>query len=125
MIRIKRVYEGVEAGDGKRVLVDRLWPRGVKKEAVSDWIREVGPSNALRKWFGHDAAKWVEFRRRYVAELEGKPEGWEALLQCARDGDITLLYGVRDTEHNNAVALKGFLEHKLGIKAESHHRKAA
>ena len=122
MIKIKRVYEKAERTDAKRFLVDRLWPRGVKKEAVKNWMRDVAPSDALRKWFGHDPARWAEFQRRYFAELDEKPEAWEPLLQAARQGDITLVYGRRDTEHNNAVALKSYLEKKLKAKAPRHAR---
>ncbi len=112
MIRVKRAYEVAEKSDGRRFLVDHLWPRGVKKEAlkVEDWIKAVSPSDELRKWFGHEPAKWKEFQRRYFAELEEKPESWKPLMRAARDGDITLVFGARDTEHNNAVALKAYLE---------------
>jgi len=112
MIKVKRVYEPPAPDDGKRFLVDRLWPRGVKKEALrlDGWLKDVAPSDGLRKWFGHDPAKWDEFRRRYFAELEAKPEAWEPLLEAARAGDVTLLFSARDEAHNNAVALKAFLE---------------
>jgi uncharacterized protein YeaO (DUF488 family) len=115
MIRVKRVYEPVEKTDGARFLVDHLWPRGMKKEAVhvERWIKSASPSNELRSWFGHEPAKWKEFQRRYFAELNEQPETWEPLLEAAREKDITLVYGARDTEHNNAVALKTFLERKL------------
>ncbi len=115
MIRTKRVYDPPARGDGKRFLVDRLWPRGCKKDAAAldGWLKEVAPSEELRRWFAHDPAKWEEFQRRYFAELEAKPEAWRPLLQAARKGTVTLLFGARDTEHNNAVALKRFLESKL------------
>ena len=115
MIRVKRVYEPVEKSDGVRFLVDHLWPRGLKKEAVrvERWVKTVSPSNELRSWFGHDPAKWKEFRRRYFAELNEQPENWETLLEAARQKDITLVYSARDPEHNNAVALKSYLEKKL------------
>lgn len=114
MIRLKRVYDPPEPGDGDRFLVERLWPRGMKKEALlAQWIRDVAPSDALRRWFGHDPQKWEEFRRRYFAELDGKPEAWKPLLDAARRGTITLLYSTRDSEHNNAVALRAYLEEKL------------
>jgi uncharacterized protein YeaO (DUF488 family) len=118
MIRVKRVYDPVEKSDGARFLVDHLWPRGLKKEAVhvEQWVKMVSPSNELRAWFGHEPAKWKEFQRRYFAELNEQPEAWEALLAAARDKDITLVYSARDTEHNNAVALKSFLERKLAAK---------
>lgn len=115
MIRIKRVYERPEAGDGKRFLVERLWPRGMKKEnmRLEGWFKDVAPSDALRRWFGHDPAKWEEFRHRYFAELEENRDSWKPLLEEARHGTVTLLYSTHDLEHNNAVALKAFLEGKL------------
>lgn len=115
MIRVKRVYEPEEAGDGKRFLVERLWPRGMKKEdlKMSGWMKDVAPSAALRQWFGHDPAKWDEFRLRYTAELEENRDSWQPLLTEARHGAVTLLYSAHDQEHNNAVALKMFLERQL------------
>jgi len=115
MIRVKRAYESPEADDGARILVDRLWPRGVKKEQLSlhAWLRDVAPSDELRKWFGHDPAKWEEFKKRYFVELDGKPEALKSLLETVRDGNVTLLYAAQDKEHNNAVALKAYLEAKL------------
>ncbi len=112
MIRVKRVYEPADPGDGGRFLVDHLWPRGLKKEALraEGWIKEVSPSDRLRHWFQHDPTKWQEFQRRYFAELDEKPEAWEPLLQASRKGDVTLLYSARDTVHNNAVALKAYLQ---------------
>ncbi len=112
MIKIKRVYEPVDAKDGARFLIDRVWPRGLKKEELklAGWTKDVAPSGALRKWFGHDPTKWPEFMRRYNAELKHNPESWQSLLQAAHKGKVTLLFGARDTEHNNAVALKKFLE---------------
>ena len=96
-------------------MVDRLWPRGIKKEKLqlAGWLKEVAPSDALRRWSHHDPARWEEFQRRYVAELEANPKAWEPILQAARDGKVTLLFAAKDTEHNNAVALKAFLETKL------------
>jgi uncharacterized protein YeaO (DUF488 family) len=116
MIHNKRVYEPGAKNDGKRFLVDRLWPRGVKKEALAldGWLKEVAPSDALRRWFNHDAAKWKEFQRRYRAELSDKPENWQPLLEAAKAGDVTLLFGAHDTEHNNAMVLKALLEERLG-----------
>lgn len=115
MIRLKRVYEAFAEDDGKRFLVERLWPRGVKKEdlKMAGWLRDVAPSDALRRWFGHDPAKWDEFRLRYAAELEGNADSWKPLLEKARHGAVTLLFSSHDLEHNNAVALKAFLEGKL------------
>lgn len=119
-IRVKRVYDPPAPDDGKRFLVDRLWPRGLKKEALQldGWLKEVAPSDGLRKWFGHDPAKWEEFQRRYFAELEARPEAWQPLLEEARKGTVTLLFSARDEQHNNAVALKIFLEHKLARKTD-------
>jgi len=115
MIKIKRAYEDVSPDDGVRFLVDRLWPRGVSKEAlqIKAWVKDVAPSAELRKWFGHDPAKWAEFQRRYGAELKSKPETWQPLQDAARQGTVTLVYGAKDTEHNDAVVLKSFLESKL------------
>ncbi len=115
MIRIKRVYDPPDSGDGARFLVDRLWPRGLSKEAliIDGWLKEASPSTGLRKWFGHDPALWEEFRRRYAAELRARPESWRPLVEAARRGDVTLLYSSREKEHNNAVALREFLRRKL------------
>ncbi len=116
MIRVKRVYETHEPADGPRFLVDRLWPRGVKKEdlQIDGWLKDVAPSDALRHWFGHEPARWEEFCRRYHAELEVNSDAWRPLVDMARKQDITLLYGAHDIEHNNAVALRSFLEKRLG-----------
>ena len=115
MVRVKRVYEPPESADGVRFLVERLWPRGMKKESLQmqAWLKEVAPSDALRRWFGHDPAKWDEFRRRYFAELDGKPDALQPILEAAGHGKVTLLYSAHDTEHNNAVALKSYLERRL------------
>jgi uncharacterized protein YeaO (DUF488 family) len=114
MIQLRRVYEAPASGEGKRFLVERLWPRGMKKDdlALDGWLKDVAPSAGLRRWFAHDPAKWAEFRRRYRAELDAKPEAWQPLLRAARRGRVTLLYSARDTEHNNALALKAYLEEK-------------
>lgn len=115
MIQIKRVYDSPDTRDGKRFLVDRLWPRGIKKEnlLLDGWVKDVAPSDALRQWFGHDPAKWEEFKQRYIAELETTPDTWKPLLNETRQGTITLLYGAHDQEHNNALVLKFFLEERL------------
>ena len=115
MIRVKRVYDQLEPDDGSRFLVDRLWPRGVKKEnlAMDGWLEEVAPSDALRRWFGHDPASWEEFCHRYETELENNGEAWLALLEIARKQDITLFFSAHDTERNNAVVLRAFLVKKL------------
>jgi uncharacterized protein YeaO (DUF488 family) len=108
MVKIRRIYDTPDKRDGKRVLVDRLWPRGIKKEdaAVDLWLREIAPSNELRKWFGHDPERWQEFRRRYRKELEEKADMVRELRNEARKGTVTLLYSAKDTEHNNAVVLR-------------------
>lgn len=118
MIRTRRVYEPPQPDDGRRFLVERLWPRGVKKEALpmNAWLKDVAPSDDLRRWFGHDPERWEEFQRRYFAELDSKPETWRPLVKAAREGNVTLLYSARDTEHNNAVALKLYLEGRLGSR---------
>ncbi len=113
-VRIKRVYEPPDAEDGMRVLVDRLWPRGLSHERaqVDHWLKDVAPSDELRAWFGHDPAKFDEFRRRYLAELKDSSAAQEALAQIralAAKGTVTLVYGARDTEHNDAVVLRDFL----------------
>ena len=115
MIRLKRVYEAARPADGKRFLVERLWPRGMKKDALrlDGWLPEVAPAPALRKWFHHDAARWAEFQERYRAELDARPDAWAILLEAARKDTVTLLFSARDVEHNNAVALKLYLEAKL------------
>jgi uncharacterized protein YeaO (DUF488 family) len=116
MIFIKRAYEPAEASDGPRFLVDRLWPRGRDKKALrlEAWVKDVAPSQELRTWFAHDPEKWKEFQRRYLAELEAERESWKPLLDAARKRNITLVYGARDSEHNNAVALRAYLTRKLG-----------
>ena len=115
MIRLKRAYESATPDDGARFLVERLWPRGIKKEALPlrAWVKEVAPSDSLRRWFGHDPKKWEEFRRRYFAELDRNAAAVEPLLGAARQGDVTLVYSAHDTERNNAVALRDYLEAKM------------
>lgn len=112
--RIKRVYEAPSDEDGLRFLVDRLWPRGIQKSTLSftQWMREVAPSPSLRKWFGHEAAKWTEFRRRYRSELDSHPETWLPLLAAIQKDNVTLLFAARDPKLNQAVVLKEFLEEK-------------
>jgi uncharacterized protein YeaO (DUF488 family) len=111
-IKLKRAYEGPESGDGFRILVDRLWPRGVSKSAarIDLWLKEIAPSAALRKWFGHDPSKWTAFRDRYFRELDQNPHAVEQLMTHVRHGTVTLVYGAKDQEHNDAVALKEYLE---------------
>jgi uncharacterized protein YeaO (DUF488 family) len=111
LIQVKRAYEPPTPGDGYRVLVDRLWPRGVSKEklALDAWTKEIAPSDALRKWFGHDQEKWAEFEERYFAELDAQPDQVQELRQHAEPGPLTLVYAAKDKEHNNAVALREYL----------------
>lgn len=118
MINTKRVYEPADGADGIRFLVERLWPRGVKKESlrIDGWLKEVGPSTELRKWFSHDPAKWDEFRRRYDAELKANPSAWKPIVEAAQQGTVTLIYSSHDSEHNNAVALKEFLSRRRQAK---------
>ncbi|HSA12179.1 MAG TPA: DUF488 family protein [Candidatus Paceibacterota bacterium] len=123
-IHIRRVYDPPTPNDGARLLVDRLWPRGVtwEKLQLAGWLKGVAPSDSLRHWFNHDSAKWEEFQRRYAAELEQNPRAWQPILQAACDGIVTLLFAARDTRHNNAAALRTFLEKKLagpGVKTAS------
>jgi len=113
MIRIKRIYEQVAEEDGFRILVDRLWPRGLSKEKakVDLWMKEVAPSGELRKWFSHDPAKWAEFKKKYEKELVAKQPLLKEIRRMEKDkGTVTLLYSARDVEHNNAVVLKAVLE---------------
>lgn len=113
MIEIARVYGDTRGQSPKsaRYLVERLWPRGMKKESLQldGWLKEVAPSQALRKWFGHQRGRWPQFRERYLAELRAHPDLWQPLLHAARRGNITLLYSARDTEHNSAIILRDFL----------------
>jgi uncharacterized protein YeaO (DUF488 family) len=116
-VKLKRAYEPPAADDGTRILVDRLWPRGVKKAdaAIDEWIKDIAPSTALRKWFGHDPARWQEFRSRYAAEVHERPEQLNRLRALARRGPITLVFSAHDEVHNDAVALRDFL---LGRQAK-------
>src|SRR5512146_1236784 len=111
MIRIKRIYEPPAAADGRRVLVDRLWPRGMSKDEakVDEWLKEIAPSDELRTWFGHDAAKWAEFSTRYREELKGHGELLDQLRAEAHNETVTLLFAAKDEEHNNAVVLRELL----------------
>jgi len=113
MFKLKRVYEERSMKDGFRILVERLWPRGMSKDraAVDLWLKDVAPSPELRKWFAHDPAKWEEFRRRYEKELETKATEIHLLLDKSREGTVTLVYAAHDQEHNSALILKQHLEH--------------
>ena len=112
-VKLKRAYEAAADADGFRVLVDRLWPRGVNKDdaAIDLWLKEIAPSDALRKWFGHETGKWPEFRTRYFKELDGLGDALAPLADaCMQHDTVTLVFGAKDTEHNNAVALRDYLE---------------
>jgi uncharacterized protein YeaO (DUF488 family) len=110
-LRLKRAYEPAESGDGVRILVDRLWPRGASKAkaALDDWMKEIAPSTELRKWFGHDPARWTEFQRRYRAELRGQSDALNRIRALAKRGVVTLVYSAHDEEHNDAVVLRDML----------------
>ena len=109
------MYEVPEADDGERYLIDRLWPRGMSKEklVMDAWLKEVAPTTDLRRWFGHDPAKWEEFQHRYHSELDSNPNAWKPLVEASNRGNLTLLYSAHDGEHNNAVVLKAYLEKQI------------
>jgi uncharacterized protein YeaO (DUF488 family) len=112
MIKIKRIYEPPAAGDGFRILVDRLWPRGVSKEKarVDLWLKEISPSNELRKWYGHDPEKWAEFKKKYLREIEDQGEAFGLIIKKAKGGTVTFLFSSQEEKWNNAAALKEFME---------------
>jgi uncharacterized protein YeaO (DUF488 family) len=113
-IEVARVYDGDALPAGRRFLVERLWPRGVRRDdlRLEAWLRDVAPSAELRRWFGHDPQRWEDFRRRYAAELDAAPHAWQPLLDAARSDPVVLLYSARDREHNNARALRDYLLHR-------------
>ena len=117
LIVLKRIYDEIEPDDGKRILVDRLWPRGVKKDAakIDDWIKEIAPSDDLRKWYGHNPAKWNQFKEKYWKELENQQEPLSKLAKDCREGKVALLYSTKKRQYNNAAALKEYLETKLKL----------
>jgi uncharacterized protein YeaO (DUF488 family) len=119
VIRIKRVYDAAARGDGKRLLVERLWPRGMSKERLEmdAWFKDVAPSTALRRWFGHKPERWDEFRRRYERELDSCPDAWLPILEASRKRAVTLLYSARDVEHNGAVVLRDYLAARARSRA--------
>jgi uncharacterized protein YeaO (DUF488 family) len=118
VIKIKRVYEPATPDDGERYLIERLWPRGIKKERpqLKAWLKDIAPRAELRQWFAHDPLKWAEFRRRYMKELTSDATALRPLIAAAQCGTVTLLYSAHDTEHNSALVLKAFLEQKLKPK---------
>jgi len=126
-VRIKRAYEAPAPGDGARVLVDRLWPRGVRKAqaGIALWLQEIAPSNELRKWFGHDPQRWEEFRRRYRSELAARRELVAQLRELARKGPLTLVYSAHDEAHNQAVVLRETLLHRSRVARRRPVRRAA
>ena len=113
-IRLKRVYDPAEPDDGLRVLVDRLWPRGLRKDEarIDLWLKDIAPSNELRRWFGHDPARWEAFRQKYREELRDRADLLRTIEDARREGPVTLLFAAQDKDHNNAVVLKGVLEGK-------------
>ena len=121
MIRIKRAYDPPARSDGRRILVERLWPRGMKRQALAAdaWMKDVAPSTKLRKWFDHRVERWEEFRRRYRAELDANPAAWQPILEAAKPRTVTLLYSAHDTAHNGAVVLRDYLadQAKLGVRS--------
>jgi uncharacterized protein YeaO (DUF488 family) len=126
-ILLSRVYDHDADEGGPVFLVERLWPRGIRRADVvmTEWLKDVAPSTELRKWFGHSPERWEEFRRRYKAELDARPQAWQPLLDAARSTNITLLYTSRDREHNNAVVLRDYLTHKLAAGRSRSPRSAS
>jgi uncharacterized protein YeaO (DUF488 family) len=126
MLKLKRAYDPPAREDGRRFLVERLWPRGVKKSALrlDAWLKDVAPSTELRKWFSHDPRKWLEFQKRYRSELTQHPEAWDPIAHAARQGTVTLIYGARDPQRNSAAVLRDYLKKKLTVK-QSQDRKSA
>jgi uncharacterized protein YeaO (DUF488 family) len=121
VINVKRAYQPAAVTDGRRFLVDRVWPRGRRKEdlQIEAWLRDAGPSTELRKWFGHDPRLWPEFQQRYRRELEANPNTLAPLLAAGRSGDVTLVYGAKDEQHNQAVVIKHVLEERLARGSEA------
>ena len=126
MIRIKRTYEPRGRGDGRRILVERLWPRGMKKEELQAhaWMKDVAPSTQLRQWFGHRTERWQEFRRRYRQELRANAESWSPILDASKRGAVTLLYSAHDLEHNGAVVLREYLMERSRARPKAKRAKA-
>jgi uncharacterized protein YeaO (DUF488 family) len=111
-IQLKRIYDKPAKADGLRILVDRIWPRGLRKKdaQIDKWLKEIAPSTGLRKWFGHDPSRWAEFKRRYFRELDNHPERVQQIARESTKRTVTLLFGAKDTTHNNAVAFKEYLQ---------------
>jgi uncharacterized protein YeaO (DUF488 family) len=126
MIKLKRVYDPVADDDGTRFLVERLWPRGIKKSdlQMQAWLKDVAPSSSLRRWFSHDPKKWNDFRKRYFRELRSNVRALEPLVAAAKQGTVTLLYSSRDSERNSAVALRDYIEGQSRKSRSSHKRVA-
>jgi uncharacterized protein YeaO (DUF488 family) len=116
-VKLKRAYERPAAGDGRRILVDRLWPRGVSKAAaaIDEWMKDIAPSTMLRKWFSHDPRRWREFRQRYASEIRARPDQLKKLRRLARQGPVTLVYSARDESHNDAAVLRQILLGRTAI----------
>jgi len=128
MIKLKRAYDPLTASDGVRYLVERLWPRGIKKSnlQLDGWMKDVAPSTELRKWFAHDPSRWTEFQRRYFTELENHADALQSIVDAARHGTVSLIYSSHDAQHNNAVALKRYIEQgrQRSAEREAHKRVA-
>ena len=124
MLRIKRTYDPAARADGRRILVERLWPRGMTKDAVAAdaWMKDVAPSTALRRWFNHQEDRWEEFRRRYRQELAANPGAWQPILEAQRRGTVTLLYSAHDVRHNGAVVLRDYLAERAAAGARGGKR---
>lgn len=120
MLKIKRIYDQPSSADGKRILIDRLWPRGLKKEdaRIDEWVKEIAPSNELRKWFNHDPNKWGEFKKRFFQELQGSQDIVSDIVSAARKGTVTLLFGSKEERFNNAVALKEYIEARMNATVQ-------
>src|ERR1043166_7427273 len=126
MLEIKRTYDRPRHGDGRRILVERLWPRGMKKRAVAAdaWLKDVAPSTRLRQWFSHRKERWEEFRRRYQSELDAKPGVWEPILAAEQRGTVTLLSCAHDVLHNGAVVLRDYLRERRAERSGTRRREA-
>ncbi|MGH8122041.1 MAG: DUF488 domain-containing protein [Rudaea sp.] len=126
-IRLKRAYDPATQTDGRRILVERLWPRGVRKADLKAdaWLKEVAPSTELRRWFAHRVERWDEFRRRYEKELDAKPADWAAILDASRQGAVTLVYSAHDVLHNGALVLRDYLVNQLAQRSSLKRRSVA